>query len=244
MRHILTIDSLQSFIGEKAKDPYGRIVGRVVSIESEIDGTVKMVAIEDEMGRVRFFEAERIRISDGCVVLEPDWKVEATKILNNYRTAIKRLKGLEEIYSKNSIPVALYKEMRSKLEASIERLKASAKKLKEEIKRRIREIEDENFRIDRALAELQVSYFAGEIGEKYYKIALDALRSAKDSNSKEIGEMKKILNELDTVIEGKYEPRVKSEAEEKPTEPAERERKEESSVQEFKPIPVKVVGLS
>ncbi len=238
----MTIDSLQSYIGEKAKDPYGRIIGRIVSIESEIDGTVKRVAIEDEMGKVRFYEAERIRLSDGGVVVEPDWKVEATKILNNYRVAIKRLRGLEEIYSKNSVPVAIYKEMRARLEASIEKLKEAARKLKEEMRKRIQEIEDENFRIDRALAELQVSYFAGEIGEKYYKIALDALRNAKDSNVKEIGEMKKYMSELDTVIEGKFEPRVKVESKTEET----REKKSESgsSVTSIQPIPVKVVGLT
>ncbi|KSW12205.1 hypothetical protein CF15_05440 [Pyrodictium occultum] len=233
----LTVDKVQEFIGETVYDPYGRVAGRLVSFESDVDGLVQNVVVETEDRDVRFIPAEAVEIKDGRIIVWPEWKTIAYKVTASYQRALKRLKGLEDIYSRNEIPSVVYHEMRKRLNDSLSKLKEEAKKLREIINRRMHEIEDNNLKLDRAIANLKVSYMAGEIGEKAYKTAIERLRGAKDSNTRELEDLKNTKGRIEALENGAIElAKTKSEAKaekEKNTAPA--------TVQGLQPIPVKVI---
>ncbi len=225
---ILTIDSLQHLIGSTVEDPYGRVLGRLVSIESDVDGTVTSVAVETEDRRTRFIPAKAVKLNGNKVIVWPEWKVLAAEAISGYQTAVKRLRGLEEMYRRNEIPAAVYSELKKKLDAGLSRMKEEVKRLRELLKVRMNELEDENLRVERAIANLKVSYLAGEIGEKPFNTAMSMLRQAKDTIVKEMDDIKATINKLDALEKG-VEKTVKGEA----------EAKAPSAVQQ--PIPVKIV---
>jgi hypothetical protein len=189
-------------MGSMVYDPYGRVLGRLVSVESEIDGTVTSIAIESDDREVRFYPAKAVRIEEGKLVVWPDWKVLAAETIKSYQTALRRIRGLEEMKRKNEISDIVYNELKKKLEAGLARVREEAKKLKEMIKSRMNELDDEGLRIERAIASLKVSYLAGEIPDNAYDVAIKTLRAAKDAISKEVEDLKSTLSRLEAVEKG------------------------------------------
>ena len=247
--HVLTVDELQEFIGETVYDPYGRVVGQLVSIDSDVDGTVISVAVEDDHREVFFIEADAIHIEGGRLIAWPQWRVKAHKVLASYRRALKRMKSLEEMYSRNEIPSTVYHEMKKRLDKNIERLKDEARKLKSMMTTRIHEIEDSNLKLDRAIANLKVSYMSGELSERAYKAAIERLRAAKESNTQELEDLKNTRNKLEALEAGTITPAEKPRHEEKPVakQPAapaavsEEKAPSAPSVEGIQPIPVKLI---
>ena len=233
----LLVEQVQELIGETVYDPYGRVLGRLVSFESDVDGTVQRIVVENEYKDVSFYSSESVEIKDGRIIVWPEWKTLAFKVIASYQRAIKRLKGLEEMYSRGEIPGAVYHEIRKKLSKSLDQLKDEAKKLKEMITHRLHEIEDNNLKLDRAIANLKMSYLAGEISEKAYKTAIERLRSAKDSNTKEVEDLKSTRSRVESLESGAF---TKTEA--KPAK-AEEEKKEPTAagIEGIQPIPVKLI---
>jgi hypothetical protein len=241
----LTVDVVQQMIGETVYDPYGRVLGRLVSLESDVDGTVQNIVVESEDKRLRFIPAEAVDVSEGRIIVWPDWKVLAYRVLESYQRALRRLKGLEEMYSRNEISGTVYQELRRKLSQSLSRVRDEAKKLKSMIKSRMDEIEDDNLKLDRAIASLKVSYLAGEIGEKAYKSAIERLRSAKDSNAKELEDLRQTSAKLESLESGALKlGKAPARTEEKAEEKRKKEEKTASpveAIQGIQPIPVKVI---
>ncbi len=236
----LTIDQLQAYIGETVYDPYGRVLGKLVSLDSDVDGVVTSIALEDEKHSLSFIPASSVRIESGKIVVLPEWKVLANNTLSSYATALKRVKGLEDMYSRNEIPSQVYRELRKKLDASLSRLKEESKKLREKIRKRMGDLEDENLKLERAIANLKVSYFAGEISEKSYKIAIDFLRKAKDSNAKELDDLRAVLKKIESLESGLYE--AKHETREHAKEEEKGIAQEEAEIPSVQPIPVKIIS--
>ncbi len=234
----LTVERLQPFIGEVVYDPYGRVLGKLVSLESDVDGTVQTVVVETETRTITFVPAEAVDLKDGRVVVWPEWKTLAYKVISSYQRALKRLRGLEDMYSRNEVPSTVYREMRKRLDKSLEKLKDEAKKLKALLSQRKNDIEDENLKLDRAIANLKMSYLAGEINEKAYKIAIDHLRNAKDSNARELEDIKETKSKIESLEHGAIEFTKKHE-EEKIPEPAKPEASTAPTATQ--PIPVKLI---
>ena len=236
----ITIDQIQALIGETVYDPYGRVLGKLVSIDSDVDGVVTSIAVEDEKHSLSFIQASSLKIDGGRIVVLPEWKVLANNTLSAYATALKRIKGLEDMYSRNEIPSQVYRELRKKLDSSISRLKEEAKKLRDMIRKRSHELEDENLKLERAIASLKVSYFAGEIGEKAYKVAIDFLRKAKDSNARELDDLRAVTKKIESLESGLYEAAKPEKTQVK--EEKHHEEKQEPEIPTVQPIPVKIIS--
>jgi len=254
----LLVESVQSLIGETVYDPYGRILGSLVSFESDVDGSVQTIVVENAYKDIVFIPSEAVEITDGRIIVWPEWRVIANRLIASYQRALKRLKGLEEMYSRGEVPGAVYHELRKRLSNSLDKLKEEAKKLRTLITERMHDIEDENLKLDRAIANLKVSYLAGEISEKAYKIAIERLRSAKDSNARETEDLKTIKARIEALetgtvaftktgqpsIEHRAKTHEKTSAKTSTTHVKEEETTEEAkapSIEGIQPIPVKLI---
>ncbi len=202
MRAVLTVDSLKHRIGSTVSDPYGRVLGRLVSVESEVDGTVTSIAVESEDRAVRFYPAKAVRIEDGRVVVWPEWKVLAAETIMSYQTALRRMRGLEEMRRKNEVSERVYSELKKRLEASLARLREEVRRLREMMKARLSQLEDEDLRVERAMASLKISYLAGEIPDSAYEAAIKTLRAARDTIAKEVEDIKATMSRLESVEKG------------------------------------------
>lgn len=191
---VYTVDMLDKYVGQKVKDPYGRVLGTLASLYSEVDGTVKAVEIVFGEAYFKTVEIGRIVVSNGEITIIPEWKYASSRVIEKLERARKRAKALEELYSKGEIPKHAYEEFKSKLNKDMDSLKEEAKVAKDLIRKRINEIEDQVVEIEKALTSLKMSYIAGEIGERGYKQAADILRSHRDRNIDEKNDAKKVLD--------------------------------------------------
>ena len=237
----LLVETVQGLIGETVYDPYGRVAGSLVSFESDVDGTVQNIVVENQYKDITFVPSEAVEISEsGRIIVLPEWRVTANRVLSSYQRALKRLRGLEDMYSRGEIPGAVYRSLREKLDRSLARLKDEAKKLKGMIADRMHEIEDNNLKLDRAIANLKVSYIAGEISEKAYKTAIERLRSAKESNTHEVEDLKEVKAKLEALESGAHIP-AKREEHKPATTPAPTPEAKPPSIEGIQPIPVKLI---
>lgn len=240
MPRTLTVGDVEPRIGESVRDPYGRTLGKLVSFESDVDGTIKTIVVENEDKTISFHSADAVKINEKGIEVVPEWKLKATKVIEQYKIAMRRLKGLEELHSRGEISSVVYREIRKKLDSAVSKLKEEAKKVKEMMKKRMNEIEDDNLKLDRAIAELKVSYIAGEISETAYKTAIEQLRQAKDSNAKELEDLKKMLKQVENIESGSFEVTMPKTTKEKT--PSEKTSVPTSASQQPQPITVHIVG--
>ncbi len=246
----LTVETVQELVGETVYDPYGRVLGQLVSFESDVDGTVLKLVVENERKEIEFLDSGAVVLEDGRIVALPEWKRLANNVIASYKRALARMKGLEEMYSRGEIPGNIYHEFSRKLSASLEKLKKESKQLKAMITQRMHEIEDANLRLDKAIASLKISYIANEISDKAYKVAVERLRSAKDSNMRELEDLKTTKARIEALESGSIRigsekhpakhVEKKEERHEAPAAPA-KPAPQAPSMEGLQPIPVKLI---
>ena len=234
----ISVDVLTKFVGQKIKDIYGREVGSIVHVYTEIDGTITGIEISYGNSFVTV-NPESVKLDGDNIVLLPDWKTDAIKILSYMDKIRRRQKALEELYSKQEITKSMYDDMKRKLDAELLKAKEEQARLKNKLKNRLNEIEDQLAKIDKVTISLKMSYIAGEIPEIAYKNSMEVLRQAKESYTLERDDIKKTLDKLDgldkEVIDIKPSPSLSA--------PQEQPAKSDSNKSEVPvPIPVRVIN--
>jgi len=194
----VSYEVLTKFIGQKIKDIYGREFGYLIHVYSEIDGTITGVEVSQGSSFITI-EPERIKTDGDTILILPDWKAEAMRILNFMEKIRKRQRALEELYNKQEIPKSEYDDMRRKLDTEMIKLKDNQNKLKGKLKSRLNEIEDQLNHIDKAIISLKMSYISSEIPETAYKNSMELLRQSKESFTLERDDIKKTLDKLDSL---------------------------------------------
>ncbi|MEM0020808.1 MAG: CdvA-like protein [Fervidicoccaceae archaeon] len=189
-----TVDNLDKYVGQKVKDPYQRVIGSLASLYSDIDGNVKAVEVLFGDSYFKTVQADRVLIQKDEIVLLPDWKYSALRVIERLERARRRAKALDDLYAKGEIARSAYEEFKGQVSRDLDSLKKEANEAKEMIKKRIGELEDQIVEIEKAITALKMSYIAGEIGERGYKPAADILRQNKDRNLEEKNEAKRILD--------------------------------------------------
>ena len=218
MRNV-QVETIEKYVGENVKDPYGRVIGKLIGFYSDVDGIV--TAVEIAKGDLGFetVSIERIDITAEGVKVLPEWKSEALNVAAQFDRAKKRAKALEDLYAKNEIPRHAYEEFKKKVDAAISRLKSKNQEVKALLRRRMGELEDEIVHIEKALTAMKMSYIAGEISERAYKAAAEALRSSRDKDLDEKNDIKKMLEKLTKLEEEPAQLSTPVQAPAKPTIP-------------------------
>jgi len=234
----VSVEVLTKFIGQKIKDIYGRDVGILLHVYTEIDGTVTGVEIS-KGDEIKSYAPDSLKLDGDSLVLIPEWRSEAYKILGYMEKIRRRQKALEELYSKNEIPKSMYDDMKRKLDAEMLKVRDEQSKLKGKLKDRLNKIEDQLAQIDRATIALKMSYISGELPETAYKNSIEILRQSKESYTAERDDIRKTLDKLDGLdkesLDLKPSPSL-------PTQ-TEQSTKTESNKSEVPlPIPVRVIN--
>lgn len=198
---MVTVDEVEKNLGAKVKDPYGRVLGFLVSIYSDIDGTVSGVEVLREDGFLFSVPSERVSITTEGIVIIPEWRIEAIKVEQQLDRARKRLRALEDLFLSKEISSQAYEEMKKGLEATLARLRERSKQVRGMLRKRLGELEDELLHIDKAINHLKLGYTSGEVGEQRYKDSIEMLRSSKNRALDEKRDLEKhieLLEKLET----------------------------------------------
>lgn len=200
---IITLDQIEKYLGQKVKDPYGRVIGTLVSLYSDVDGVVTDVELSLSDSQFETIPAKRVQITPEGVVIIPQWKAEAVEAEQKLDRARKRYRALEELYRKGQIPGHAYDELKNKLDAQLRKLKIKVKEVRETLRRRAGELENMILHVEKAMTHLIVSYTAAEISEHAFKTSIDLLRQAR---SRAIDEKKDIEKHLELIEKLEGEP--------------------------------------
>ncbi len=222
LRLQLRIEELAGGIGREVFDEYGRIVGTLVSISSDTEGNVEYIEVKVVDRGLEKVDGARVKVSEGKVIIIPEWKYNATRVINALDRAYKRRKGVEDIASRSDLPAEVLEELRRRLTDEIKKLRLRAKDSEAEIKKRIGEIDAELLHVARAMALLQVTYFSGEIGERQFENGMKHLRKLRETLEAEKKDAKTVLDKLVKVLElasGAKMPEPKPEKKEVHAEP-------------------------
>ncbi len=193
----ISSEVLTKAIGHKIKDIYGRDFGFIIHVYTEIDGSVTGIEISQGT-KFSTIEPGMLKADGDSIVILPDWKAEALRLLNLIEKIRKRQKALEELFNKQEIPKSSYDDMKRKLDSELLKLREDQTKLRAKLKSRLNEIEDQLAQLDKATISLKMSYIASEIPEGSYKSSIEVLRQAKDSYTAERDDIKKTLDRLDS----------------------------------------------
>ncbi|NPA84464.1 MAG: hypothetical protein GXO07_00475 [Crenarchaeota archaeon] len=188
---------VEQFVGSQVRDPFGRVVGTLVSIYSNVDGEVE--AVEVALGGNKFttVPAERLMKKDEKLVIMPEWMAEARSVYRRLDTAMKRLKALESMAKNGDFNPEIVEEARKKVEQQMGKLKGKLSEVKKMIRERINELEDQVLQMEKALVNLQMSYIAGEISERRYQQAASAIRHQKEMAFEEKKSLKEWMEKLE-----------------------------------------------
>lgn len=193
------IAKISEYLGKPVFDPYGRRVGYVVGIYSDVDGKVVSLEINVNDHEFREVPIDRFNIVQESIVLLPEHEYKAILVENRLKIVKSRLASLEDLYTRKEIPSHAYESLKKKLESEITTVKTLAKEVKDALRKRIHEVEDQIAEIERTTAALKTTYLAGEIPEKYYLVAIDMLKKSLEIFTKEKEALKKHLDLIESL---------------------------------------------
>jgi vacuolar-type H+-ATPase subunit I/STV1 len=191
-------ESLVKSVGQLIKDVYGREVGYIVSVNTEVDASVTEVAIARD-STIMVVDPSRFKLEGDTLVIIPEWKAETQKVTSSLDKIRRKLKALEELYNRGEIDRSDYEEMKRKLNSESNKLKESVSKLKLTLKNRLSEIDEQLMKIERTLISLKIGYLSAEIDERAYKSSLEQLKKIKESYIQEKDDIRKTLDKLDSM---------------------------------------------
>ncbi len=220
----MDVSFVEQFVGEPVKDPFGRIVGTLVSVYSNVDGEVEAIEIAVGGNKFERVSAERLGKKDDELVILPEWMAEAKSIYRKMDTAIRRIKALETMMNSNEYNKDIVAEMKKKMEQQVSKLKGKLGEVKKMLKERVNQLEDQMLEMDRALINLQMSYMAGEISDKRYQQAASAIRHQKEIAYQEKKSVKEWIEKLERL--------------EKPTEESHQTPVQQSAPSQSVPAPI------
>ncbi|MEM4506176.1 MAG: CdvA-like protein [Ignisphaera sp.] len=197
----ITIEKIATCLGQSISDVYGRKIGVVVGIYSEVDGRVTALEVMINDSTYETIPAERLETKDDGVKVLPEWLVETQKLERKLDILRKRVKALEELYKKNQVPQHAYKELKEKFDKEINKVKAEVKSLKDTIRKRQYEIENFIIHIEKAMTNLMISYTSGELPENGFKVSADFMRYAKQTALDEKKDIEKHISLLSKLEE-------------------------------------------
>ncbi len=191
-------ESLVKSVGQLIKDVYGREVGYIVSVNTEVDGSVTEVAIARD-STIMVVDPSRFKLEGDTLVIIPEWKAETQKVTSSLDKIRRKLKALEELYNRGEIDRSDYEEMKRKFNSESNKLKESVSKLKSTLKNRLSEIDEQLMKIERTLISLKIGYLSAETDERAYKSSLEQLKKIKESYIQEKDDIRKTLDKLDSI---------------------------------------------
>lgn len=193
----IAIEGVAPYLGQTITDIYGRKIGILVGVYSDVDGKVSSFEIMTNDASYETITVERFEHNVDGLKLMPEWLVEAKKLERKLDILKKRFKSLEELSKKNQIPQHAYRELKEKFSKDLDKLKIEIKNLKDILRKRTYELENFILHIEKALTHLLISYTSGELPENGFKISADFMRFAKQAAMEERKDVEKHISLID-----------------------------------------------
>lgn len=203
----------RNFLGKTVTDPYGRVLGRLVGVTTNVRDETTTVEIESGKGDFEEVQSKQLRVNGESLVVLPWWKLEAEEFRKEFELVTRRTRALDELFSLGDIDGEIYQDLRKLHEDSIANLKGRRKLLLDSLQTRTANLFSQTRQLQTHLANNKMLHAAGEVDDFAYKTAVDIIDAGLTRSSAEKRDIEAISSFLKR-LESMHLEQVSSQASE------------------------------
>lgn len=199
----LEFEGFKKFLGKPVVDGYGRPLGRIVGLITDVNQNVTDVEIEFGNGEFVRCPSKQLVVEAGTPIYLYPWELESMEIEKALDLAIKRIQALDDLFRMGEISGETYEEFKKTHEASFGELKERRDRLINRLKGRIDKLNSQIRELQMFRTSLKMQRATGEIEESSFK---DAISIVEDGLNKAFTEKEELENTIDRLSKLDFKP--------------------------------------
>jgi hypothetical protein len=156
------------FVGKQVKDMYGTLMGNVVGIITDTDGSIESVSVDCGDSGLKQLSYEQLLVQGDYVIFIPKWRLDAQKLFRQKNLTLKRIKALQQLVEEDDTMKEDAEIVYVKYEKKLHELEEKEKSINEKLKERLDELNGSTKNIKSILFDAKLQYKSHEISEETY----------------------------------------------------------------------------
>ena len=156
------------FVGKQVKDMYGTLMGNVVGIITDTDGSIESVSVDCGDSGLKQLSYEQLLVQGDYVIFIPKWRLDAQKLFRQKNLTLKRIKALQLLVEEDDSMKEDAEIVYIKYEKKLHELEEKEKSINEKLKERLDELNGSTKNIKSVLFDAKLQYKSHEISEETY----------------------------------------------------------------------------
>ena len=156
------------FVGKQVKDMYGTLMGNVVGVITDTDGSIESVSVDCSEPGLKQLSYEQLLIQGDYVIFIPKWRLDAQKLFRQKNLTLKRIKALQHLVEEDDTMKEDAEIVYAKYEKKLHELEEKEKSINEKLKERLEELNESTKNIKSILFDAKLQYKSHEISEETY----------------------------------------------------------------------------
>ena len=156
------------FVGKQVKDMYGTLMGNVVGVITDTDGSIESVSVDCGDSGLKPLSYEQLLVQGDYVIFIPKWRLDAQKLFRQKNLTLKRIKALQHLVEEDDTMKEDAEIVYVKYEKKLDELEEKEKSINEKLKERLEELNESTKNIKSILFDAKLQYKSHEISEETY----------------------------------------------------------------------------
>ena len=157
------------FIGKQVKDLYGTLIGKVMGMITDIDGSIESISVDCGTSGLKQLTYEQLLVQGDYVIYIPRWRLDAQKLLRQKSLTLQRIRALQDIATENDSMKDDVELVYMKYDKRLHDLEENANHLNGNLESRLKELEEESHRIKTILFDAKLQFRSNEMTEEIYQ---------------------------------------------------------------------------
>jgi len=156
------------FVGKQVKDMYGTLMGNVIGVITDTDGSIESVSVDCGDSGLKQLSYEQLLVQGDYVIFIPKWRLDAQKLFRQKNLTLKRIKALQHLVEEDDTMKEDAEIVYVKYEKKLDELEEKEKSIDEKLKERLEELNESTKNIKSILFDAKLQYKSHEISEETY----------------------------------------------------------------------------
>src|ERR671912_2338590 len=156
------------FVGKQVKDMYGTLMGNVVGVITDTDGSIESVSVDCGDSGLKQLSYEQLLVQGDYVIFIPKWRLDAQKLFRQKNLTLKRIKALQHLVEEDDTMKEDAEIVYVKYEKKLNELEDKEKSINEKLKERLDDLNKSTKNIKSILFDAKLQYKSHEISEEIY----------------------------------------------------------------------------
>ncbi|HZB99518.1 MAG TPA: CdvA-like protein [Nitrososphaeraceae archaeon] len=157
------------FIGKQVKDLYGTLMGKVMGMITDIDGSIESISVDCGTSGLKQLAYEQLLVQGDYVIYIPRWRLDAQKLLRQKSLTLQRIRALQDIATENDSMKDDVELVYIKYDKRLHDLEENANHLNGNLESRLKELEEESRSIKTILFDAKLQFRSNEMTEEIYQ---------------------------------------------------------------------------